>query len=237
MNNTSKLFLAFIRDSVKEIKNNFSVYLVYIIFLSLVSVVQNSVDFVLGKDDLLLRTISKILFSVVPILILSKILYIIKIRNTGMGDYRKLLGSFLLYNLYYFLLFVVSFLVYLIPAGIVSEMTNSSLGFLAMAFLLIPLIYIMIFYSLTPFVAVFEDAPEKSLFSISKTISKKNIALVMLNHASSLLIPLIFSLLFMVKSPMLKLSLAAAFSIPESILSIVMTLTTAKVYFYLSDLE
>lgn len=232
-----RLFINYIQGSFKEIKNNFKIYLIYIIGLSLVSIVQNSLDFILPKNDFTLRAVSKILFSLVPILILSKILYVIKIRNTGMGEYGKLLLSFLMYNLYYFILFFVAVFVYLLPATIISSMTNSSLGYLAMAFLLIPLFYTMIYYSLTPFVAAFETREEINFFSESKIISKRNVTLVIINHICSLLVPLLSSLFFIVKNPLIKLYATSVFSIPEAILSIVMVLTTSKIYYYLSEIE
>ncbi|MBC7540364.1 MAG: hypothetical protein H7281_16190 [Bacteriovorax sp.] len=237
MINSLNLFFYYLNESIKEIKNNFKIYLIYIFSLCLASVVQNGLDLIFSKNELILRIISKVLFSIVPILILSKILYVIKIRNFGVGEYRKIVLRFLLYNFYYFVLVLLAAALYFIPAMIASTIITMRSGFLMTLFLLVPLVYIMIFYSMSPFIAVFDDENILNVFSQSKKLTSKNIFLVIINHLCSLLIPGFFSLIILINNSLLKFSLALIVSVPEAIFSILMILTTTKIYLYLIEKE
>ncbi|MDD4975024.1 MAG: hypothetical protein PHY93_11770 [Bacteriovorax sp.] len=200
------------------------------------SVVQNGLDLIFSKDEIILRIISKVLFSLVPLLILSKLLYVMKIRHFGNGEYSKVFWRFLLYNFYYFVLVLLAASLYLLPAIFASSIMTMRTGFLMTSFLLIPLIYIMLYYSLSPFVAVFDDEGG-SIFSKSKIISSSNIFLVIINHLCSLLIPGLFSSIILINNSLLKFSLALLISVPEAIFSILMILTTSRIYLYLIEKE
>jgi len=234
---SAKLFYYYLNDSLRELKNNFKIYLVYILSLCLVAVVQNGLDLTFPKDAIVLRIISKILFSIVPILILSKILYVIKIRHFGVGEYGRVLWRFLLYNFYYFFLVLVAASLYFFSAMIVGSMTTMETGALVTSFLLAPFFYVIIFYSLSPIVAVFYDEQFVDVFSQSRKLTRKNMFLVIVNHLISLLIPVIFSSILLVDNPILKFSLGLVLSVPEAIMSILMLLTTTRICLYLSELE
>ncbi|MFA6237939.1 MAG: hypothetical protein WC635_11465 [Bacteriovorax sp.] len=229
-----KLFLYYFSESFKEIRGNVKLYMVYILGLCLVSLVQNTFDLVIAKDEMVLRLVSKILFSMVPLLILSKILYVIKIRNFGMAEYGKVLWRFILYNFYYFSLIFLAVAVYFLAATFAGTLVSVRSGFIITSFLLSPLIYIVIFYSLSPYVAVFNDEDE-SVFAISRSLSSKDIPLVVFNHLFSLTIPLLASSVLLINNPVWKFSAALVFSIPEAIFSILVVLTTAKIYMYLTE--
>ena len=232
-----QLFLYYFNEALSDIKNNFKIYFIYIITLCFVSIVQNCLDYYVIKDILILKIISKTLFSIVPILILCKILYVIKIRHLGIAEYGQVIWNFLIYNIYYFFLLLIAALLYFFSAMGLGSVFTMKIGFISASFLLIPLFYIMIYYSLSPFVAVFETEEVTNVFSKSKMLSGKNIYLVIINHICSLLIPGFFSLSMLITNPQIKFITSLAFSIPEGIFSILMILTTAKIYIYLKEKE
>jgi hypothetical protein len=236
MINSLKLFFYYLNESLNEIKNNFKIYLIYIFSLCTASIVQNGLDLIFSKDEIILRIISKVLFSIAPLLILSKLLYVMKIRHFGNGEYSKVFWRFLLYNFYYFVLVLLAAALYLLPAMFAASIITMRAGFIMTSFLLIPLFYIMLYYSLSPFVAVF-DNEENSVFSKSKRFSSRNIFLVIINHLCSLLIPGIFYSIILINNSLLKFSMALIISVPEAIFSILMILTTSRIYLHLIEKE
>lgn len=235
MKATTKLFYFYLKDSISEITNNFKLYSVYIIGLSLVSIAQSVIEVYFKITDPFIRGSSKVLFSIIPILILSKILYVIKIRSTGVGEYREVVFKFLLYNFYYVFFIILTLGFYFIPATILVTMTNSTTWFVMTSFLLIPCIYFMIYNSLSPYVAVFEEGTTISYFKESMRLSAHNIYLIAINHAFSTTTYLFYFFLLMIEKPNIRLATAVLLSVPESILSLVVTLTTSRIYFYLKD--
>lgn len=235
MMTSTKLFNHYFNESVREFKSNFKIYLVYVFSLCIVSLVQNGVDLFFLKNDVGLKIISKIIFSIVPILILSKILYVIKIRQSGTGEYGEVVWNFLRYNLYYFFLVFFGASLYFSTAVFASSFVSLKLGFLVASFLLAPLIYIMIFYSLSPFAAVFNDESKTSAFLKSKELTQKNIPLVIVNHLISLIAPILFSLGILISNSKLKFLVGVVTSVPEATVSILLILTTTKIYFHLYD--
>lgn len=229
-----QLFYYYLNESIKEFRGSLKIYFTYALGLCLVSVVQNGIEFYLPKEATLLRIFSKILFSIISMLILSKILYVIKIRHFGIGEYGSVLWRFLLYNFYYFFLILLGVGVYLLTATIVGATFSIKFGFLATSFLLIPVIYAMIYYSLTPIVAVFDD-DHSGVFSESQKLSSKNISLVIVNHLCSFIFPAIFYLLYLIENSTLKFSLSVFFAIPEAVVSILMILTTSRIYLHLTE--
>lgn len=229
-----KLFFHYFIESIKEIKNNFKLYLIYVVALCAISIVQIALDTMFYKDDLLFRFFSKTLFSIIPLLVLSKILYVIKIRNFGLGDYGTVVWRFILYNFYYFSLLILSLSLYVLAATYAGTLVDLQMGFLLTSFLLAPFIYVVLFFSLTPYVAVFNDEDEP-VFVKSRNLSSKNIFLVILNHLFSLIIPLAMSSILLINDKYLKIAVSIIFSVPEAIFAILMVLTTTKIYMYLTE--
>jgi hypothetical protein len=93
----------------------------------------------------------------------------------------------------------------------------------------------MIFYSLTPLVAVFSEDDETSFFKQSKKISSKNLLLIIINHLFALALPMSYLLIVFVKDEKLKLILSGVLSVPVALGVILTTLTSAKIYFFLSE--
>ncbi len=228
------LFLSYLKSSTSEILENFKLYFVYIFGLILVSLTQSAFDFIL-TGNFISKAYSKILFSIIPILIIGKILYVIKIRQSGSGSYSLLVSKFILYNFFYFIMLFVSLLLYLLPGLLAYYQMNSKLGFVVTLFLLFPFIYIVIFYGLTPFVAVFSEKDDGQFFRESKRLSQKNIYLVVLNHLFFLMIPLVAQSFYYIQDIKTRLIVSWIYSIPESIYSIILTLVTAKIYFHLAE--
>lgn len=228
-----KLFFHYFTESIKEVRDNFKIYFVYIVGLCLVSMVQISFDTFFLKDDVALRFVSKILFSMVPLLILSKILYVIKIRHFGMAEYGRVMWRYILYTFYYFSILLLSLSIYVSAAVFAGSRFGMQNGYLMASFLLIPFIYVVIYYSLSPYVAVFNDE-EEPVFASSKLLSSKSILLVIINHLYSFTLPLILSSVLLIENAYIKFATAFIFSIPEAIFAILMVLTTTKIYMYLT---
>jgi len=240
MNKSFKLYWFYFFESLNAFRSDSKLYFAYIVSLSLVSMLQNGMDIMFSKDKIILRIISKLLFSIIPIMILSKILYVIKIRHFGLDDYKRVLWQFWRYSFIYFALISLAFCFYFISSLLVAKIfpeikLPQALAY--MSFLLLPVIYMMIFYSLSPFVAVFEDDLSDGVLFISKKLSKKALGLVVTNHIVSLFAPIIFSLVIMINNPLFKFYTALILSIPEAILSVLMILTTSRIYLYLKQID
>lgn len=237
MRATFSLFIYFFKESFLEIKNNLSIFGVYIFGLIAVNIVSNFIDqvYVSGNTDL--RIVGKILFSLITMLILSKILYVMKIRISGLGEYKSVMASFLTYNVFYSMLMIFGLLIYLIPAFVLIYWYKTNIVFFWPAPLLVIFFYIMIFYSLTPFVAVFEDDSEVNFFKRSSSLTKRNLLLVIVNHFFAWFPYLFYVVINEIDHKPARYSLIAAFSLPEAVLQLIMAITTAKIYFYLLNLE
>lgn len=237
MKSTFKLFWFYLTESFNEVRNNLNIFGIYILGLAAVSMVSNLTDFFYTKNDQAIKFMAKILFSLIPFLILSKILYVMKIRISGLGEYWQVLRNFLWYNILYFALVGLGLLIYFLPAFIIVQLTQTKMAFYWTLFLLVPFVYFLIFYSLMPFVAVFEDDTSKNYFSESKKLTKNNIALVVVNHIFSLLPHVFFFTQDFIKIPAWRFSSIFFISFPEAVFSLVMTITTVKIYYYLLNSE
>lgn len=231
-----KIFTHYFSESLKEISENFKIYYIYIIALCIVSIIQISLDSMFSKEDIILRFLSKTLFSFVPLLILSKILYVIKIRNFGLGEYGSVVWRFILFNFYYFSLLLLSLGLYVVTATFAGTLINIEMGYLLASFMLAPFVYVVIYFSLTPYVAVFNDEGGP-VFAKSRLLSSKNIYLVIINHIISLIVPILMSSILLIDKKNLKIAVAIALSFPEAVFAILMVLTSTKIYMYLNDRE
>ena len=231
---TAIIFIQQVEESFIEIIRNLKFFLVYIATLSVIYFVQELFDSNLTNAGRGVQFLSRLLFSAIPLIVQSKILYIIKIRHSGSGEYKALLKRYFLYSIYYFLvLFAV--LVFFVTLQLIFHSPKYHTDILSFIFLLSSVLYIMIFYALTPLVAVFSEDDETSFFKQSKKISSKNILLIIINHLFALALPMSYLLIVFVKDEKLKLILSGVLSVPVALGVMLTTLTSAKIYFYLSE--
>lgn len=238
LSQTIKLFFNYLIDAFIEFNNNLGLYLVYIVVLSLATILPNWINVQFNNVGVPLQLLAKIVFSIVPLLILSKIIYVIKIRNIGIGEYSKTFFSYFIYSILLLLLLGAAGVVISFPLYLYS--LRNSAWLLAISPVGIALLfYFVVFYSMTPIVAAIESEAEndESYFSKSKTLTKRNITLVLINLLCSLFIYLVTSALLLVKDPHTRLLLSAIFALFDSLFTIVLTLTSVKIYFYLNGLE
>lgn len=234
-----KRFAHYFSDSKKEFESNSKLYLPYVLFFVAISIVKTIVDTRLAEDALWPRVISQFLFSGIPILVLSKILYIIKVRLDGSAEYSEVLVRNILYSSYYFCMVMVTGMLY--PLGVLllieSHLIDVQGSFFVALPLLAPVLYVVMFYSLSPIVAVFEDGRGVlETFKRSRSLTKRDILLVFLSHLSSLVVPGFFGTLIHFTEAKWKVALGAALSVPEATLTIVILLTTIRIYTHLIEM-
>ena len=205
--------------------------------LAIVSFLRRIIEIYLPFDILSMKIMSEILFSFVPILISSKILYVLKIRQNGMGEYNTILKQYFIYNFCYFSVALVCLSFYLSIFYIVLEDNSLLMTFLMTMFFIFPLVYVMIYFSLSPIVAIFEETTFKESFIQSRNLTKKNVGLVLINHLAALFPPIAFLGLGLIKSDEYTILISFIFAIPESMLIILTVLTTVRVYLYLNEVN
>jgi hypothetical protein len=238
LSQTIKLFFNYIIEAFDELYDNLGIYLVYIFILSLATIIPNWMNVHFNNISVPLQLLAKIVFSIVPLLILSKIIYVFKIRSLGLGEYTKTFFSYLVYSLLLLLLLGAAGIIISFPLYLYSLRNSAWLLAIAPVGILM-LLYFVIFYSLTPVVAAIEsdDEEREGSFSKSKVLTKRNVSLVLINLFCQLFIYVVTSSLLFVKDPNTRLLFSAVFALFDSLFTIVLTLTSVKIYFYLNSLE
>ncbi len=237
MKETFKLYFSYLKESFLEVKNNLSIFGIYILGLVAVIIVNHYVDQTYAKSSEL-KIVGKILFSLVPILIISKLLYVMKIRISGSGDYRTVMANFLVFNILYSGLVLIGLLLYLVPAFVLHYWLKSNLMFLWASLFIIPFLYFLIFYSLTPFIAVFEENRLESFFKQSRALTRKNILMVVLNHFFAWLPNVLYiAHNYFNVLPETRSIIVLSTAVPEAVFQLVTIITTVKIYFYLLNLD
>ena len=98
---------------------------------------------------------------------------------------------------------------------------------------MIPGFYVLIYFSLVPFVAVLDDSNEGSVFKKSRELVKKNVGLVAFASILTLFLELLILVLNPIQNPTIKLVATFAYSLLDGVVTIAMTLATVKIYYYL----
>ncbi len=232
-------FAHYLNESRKDFQSSSKIYSLYIVFFIMISIVQTIADTYIPQKQWWPRVLSQFLFSGIPILVLSKILYIVKVRMDGTAEYKEVLAKNILYSSYYFCMAMLAALIYPLSVLLMLEInfTDNVTALILGMPLLAPFFYVVMFYSLSPLVAVFEERGPVETFKRSRELTRKDILLVFINHLCALVIPSLFGLVLYVADLKWKFGLRVLLSIPEAILTIVFLLTTIKIYTYLSEVE
>lgn len=233
---TAGLFFHFIKDAFKEFNSNLGLYLVYVVVLSLSTIIPNWMNAYYHNNSIIIQVFAKLVFSIVPLLILSKIIYVVKIRSLGEGDYLRTFYSYFFYSILYLLLLIVAAIFISLPIYIVSTgRTPWVIGVSAIGLFLFA--YFVIFYSLTPTIAAIESETTDGFFKKSKSLTQKNIYLILMYQCLAVMVYLLSAVLMLIKEERIMLLLSSSVAVIDAIFSIVLTLTAVKIYFYLNDLE
>ena len=208
-----KLFWSFNISSYEEIMNNKKNYLNAFLALILLGNLESFFPLIGVLQDSNAFIFLSIMTTLATFIILSKVVLLQKIQNGGTGQLRYMVISFLLYNLYYSFLFFAGILLFVIP------------GF-----------YVLIFFSMVPFVAVLDDDCQGSYFVESKILVKKNIKLLSIASIINLLVEFSSLLTSPIQNATVKAITNLIFSVPFSFITLVMTVTFVKIYYYLKKL-
>ena len=143
-------------------------------------------------------------------IILSQVVLVQKKLQGGVGELKYFVPTFLLYNLYYSFLFFIGLFLFIVP------------GF-----------YVLIFFSMVPFIAVLDDECEGSFYEASKLLVKKNVGLVVWATLINLLIEFSALLITPIENAVVKGSLNLVYSLVDSFITLVMIISMVKIYYYL----
>jgi hypothetical protein len=210
---TFKFFWSFIKNSYAEILENQPTYLsafITLIFLGNVETLFPMFGVAPESNVFIFLTIAATLGTFI---ILSQVVLIQKKSHGGTGELKYFVPTFLLYNLYYSFLFFVGLL-----------------------FLIVPGFYVLIFFSMVPFVAVLDDECQGSFFKESKLLVKKNVGLVAWASVTTLLVEFSALLVSPIQDQTIKAVANFLVSVPDAFITLVMTVATVKIYYYLKRL-
>jgi hypothetical protein len=121
------------------------------------------------------------------------------------------LVPFLLYSFYYSMLLMLGLILFIIP------------GFL-----------VMIYFSQAPLVAALAPMKE-SYFKKSISLVKKNVVLVVWISFTSFFLEFTSLIFAPIADQKIRWTLTAIFSLPDSLLTIILTIVSVKIFYYLSE--
>jgi hypothetical protein len=205
------LFFHFVRDALQEVKNNIKKYIWLLAGLFILANLEE-VYKVVGGQEGDGGSISIALVSIIlTFIITAKIILMHKKDATSNEKMIYVLVPFLLYSFYYSLLF-----------------------FIGLIFFIIPGLWVLIFLSQAPLLAALSST-EGSLFKASISLVKKNVKLVAWISVATVLLEF-FALAFApIANPQLRLILTAIFSVPDALLSVVLTIASVRIFYYLNE--
>lgn len=205
-----KIFLNFIKSAHAEVYANKKTYLGAIISLIVLGNVETLFPFLGVAPESNVFIFLTIASTLATFMIISQVVLIQKKRHGGTGELRYFVPTFLLYSLYYSFLF-----------------------FIGILFLVLPGLYVLIFYSMVPFVAVLDDECQGSFFKKSVSLVKKNIALVAWASVFNLILELSAFLTSPIENPMTRAIVTLIYSVPDAVFTMLLTIATVKIYYYL----
>lgn len=207
------LFWEFAKASAGEILSEKKTYLNAFVGLVLLDNVETIYPMLGVGEETNTFIILSVFATLLTFIVLSQVVLIQKRKRGGDGELKYFVPTFLLYNLYYSFLFFVGLLLLIIP------------GF-----------YVLFYFSMVPLVAVLDDEENGSYFKKSKLLVKKNLPLIVWTSILNLLVDIAALLMIPMQDPIVKIIGKLVFSIPDAFFTLVMTLVTVKVYYYLKGL-
>jgi hypothetical protein len=214
--NSFVLFKDFFGMAFREVFEDKKLYIKIILSLIFLGNLEPLVSlFGVGSEGWLNIFIS-ILITFGTFVVLSQVVLKEKIKKQPEAatthELKYFVSTFFLFNLYYSFLFFVGLL-----------------------FLIIPGLLVLIYFFMVPFIAVLDDNLESGYFKRSIQLAKKNVGLVSIVSIFILILELSSLALTPIQNPLIKLVSSLVFSIPDSFLTVILTIVSVKVYYFLSE--
>ena len=214
--NSFLLFKDFFSQGSRDVLADKKSYFKIIFFLIFLGNLEPFFSLVGLESEGWLNIILSIFITLGTFVILSLVVLKEKIKKRPEAaqthELKYFVSTFFLFNLYYSFLF-----------------------FIGLLFLIIPGMWVLIYFFLVPFVAVLDDNLDSGYFKRSVQLAKKNVGLVSIVSIIILFLEFSSLLLSPIQNPMIKLISSLIFSIPDSFLTVVLTIVSARVYYFLSE--
>ena len=208
--NGLKLFGSFFKTSIKQILEDKKTYYKSFFALVFLGNVETLFPFLGAAPESVYYIFLSVFTTLLTFIILSQVVLVQKKLQGGVGELKYFVPTFLLYNLYYSFLFFIGLFLFIVP------------GF-----------YVLIFFSMVPFIAVLDDECEGSFYEASKLLVKKNVGLVVWATLINLLIEFSALLITPIENAVVKGSLNLVYSLVDSFITLVMIISMVKIYYYL----
>lgn len=210
---STSLFFNFLSVSFDEVKNNLFKYLSLFISLVILANLEEAYKAFGGMDGDT-GSIAIGLVSIILTFIVSAKIILMHKKNASVNDKMiYILVPFLLYSFYYSMFF-----------------------FLGLILLIIPGLWVLIFLSQAPLIAALAPTPE-SFFKQSIKLVKKNVKLVAWVSISSVLLEFLTLAFSPIADQKIRWGLTAIFSLPDALFTIVLTIASVKIFYYLDELK
>jgi hypothetical protein len=208
---STALFINFIKDAIQEVKNDFKKYLSAFLGLIILANLEEAYKSVGGNEGDGGSIAIGFATIILTFVITAKIILIHKKNPAKDEKMIYVLVPFLLYSFYYSVFF-----------------------FLGLVCLVIPGIWVLIFFSQAPLLAALAPSQE-NFFKKSIKLVKKNIKLVAWVSISSVVLEF-FSLAFSpIANQKMRFLLTGIFSFPDAFLTIILTIASVKIFYYLNE--
>lgn len=208
---STKLFINFVSVSFDEVRNNISKYLSMFFALVVLTNLEETYKVIGGMEgdggSIAIGLVSLVLTFIVT----AKIILMHKKNPSSDEKLIYILVPFLLYSFYYSLFF-----------------------FLGLVLLILPGLWVLIFLSQAPLIAALSPSSE-NFFKRSIILVKKNVKLVAWVSITSALLEFLSLAFSPIQDPATRWILTAIFSIPDAVLTIVLTIASVKVFYYLNE--
>lgn len=204
-------FVNFFNEATAELKNNFKKYIGSFIGLVVLANLEETYK-VFGGNEGDGGSIAIAFASIILTFIITAKIILMHKKNPAKDEKMiYVLIPFLLYSFYYSLFF-----------------------FLGLVCLVLPGLWVLIFFSQAPLVAALAPT-EENFFKRSIKLVKKNIKLVAWISITSVLLEFLTLAFSPIANQKIRFILTALFSFPDAILTIILTIASVKIFYYLNE--
>jgi hypothetical protein len=214
--NSFLLFKSFFSQCSLEIFQDKKSYFKIISLLVLLGIIEPLLSLLGFEGEGWGNILLSVFITLATFIVLSQVVLKEKIKKNPetvqSHELKYFVFTFFLFNLYYSFLF-----------------------FIGLLFLVVPGILVLIYFFLVPFVAVLDDKIESGYFKKSFELVKKNVSLVSLVSILVLVLELVSLVLTPIQNPHVKFFFSLIFSLPEAFLTVVLTMVSVRVYYFLVE--
>ena len=209
-------FKTFFTHCSREVFQDKKSYFKIIFLLVLLGILEPVLSLIGLEGEGWANILLSILITLGTFIVLSQVVLKEKIKKFPITaqshELKYFVSTFFLFNLYYSFLF-----------------------FFGLVFLIVPGLWVLIYFFMVPFVAVLDDNIEAGYFKRSVELVKKNVGLVSIVSLLILALELASLLLAPIQNPLMKLIFSLIFSLPDAFLTVVLTMVSVKVYYFLCE--